>query len=425
MSKSILTGVVFVVFFCGVTGAICDDSIEVAISPDGPTVNNEITFTVSGMCSDSCVPHEMLIIRESRSIYIDVIWNYERDVMCAQVISDWRLSGTIDPLDAGEYVVMTRIRGVSEYSRSAVFVVSDSLWYWPPEHVRITPEGPTAEDRVGIVLGGEWLDTCVPTGISISRERNNIYVDLELEYDRGTGCGDAITQWKVDGSIGQLEPGSYTVYGRIGENPMVPATRYGVLSEFMVRSLGETTLYRFVPKESTVVQSGGIAGIRRVYDVRGGFGLRVNHKMGVARFVDVDAVLVPQDRLGTEDTPDVERQSLGDLFNMENLKSTSVSEEGIRFEGTLPNEPDAPIVIEVGYGNAGVRIVGAIRPGCCDRFMYDLEGFAVIVPDEIVCREPLHMDFNDDCRVDLGDFAIFARAWLSCNRIPESACFHR
>jgi hypothetical protein len=31
-------------------------------------------------------------------------------------------------------------------------------------------------------------------------------------------------------------------------------------------------------------------------------------------------------------------------------------------------------------------------------------------------------DLNDDCRVNMADFALVATQWLECNRIPEDSC---
>lgn len=39
------------------------------------------------------------------------------------------------------------------------------------------------------------------------------------------------------------------------------------------------------------------------------------------------------------------------------------------------------------------------------------------------CLDRPAMDFNKDCRVDSGDFAIFAQGWLDCNLEPSSACW--
>jgi hypothetical protein len=45
--------------------------------------------------------------------------------------------------------------------------------------------------------------------------------------------------------------------------------------------------------------------------------------------------------------------------------------------------------------------------------------------DEIniaLCTAPLAMDFNNDCKVDFADFAIFAQSWLVCNLDSAAAC---
>lgn len=42
---------------------------------------------------------------------------------------------------------------------------------------------------------------------------------------------------------------------------------------------------------------------------------------------------------------------------------------------------------------------------------------------EPVCPEYPDMDFNKDCKVDFGDFALFAPSWLECNFDPPEACW--
>ena len=39
-----------------------------------------------------------------------------------------------------------------------------------------------------------------------------------------------------------------------------------------------------------------------------------------------------------------------------------------------------------------------------------------------ICLEPIAYDLNDDCVVNLEDFALIAQEWLECNLIPASAC---
>jgi len=42
---------------------------------------------------------------------------------------------------------------------------------------------------------------------------------------------------------------------------------------------------------------------------------------------------------------------------------------------------------------------------------------------QVVCVKVLNGDLNNDCKVDLLDFAIMATYWLDCNLEPEEACF--
>lgn len=40
-----------------------------------------------------------------------------------------------------------------------------------------------------------------------------------------------------------------------------------------------------------------------------------------------------------------------------------------------------------------------------------------VTTDETICVSPVEYDFNNNCKVDLGDFAIFAQTWLNCNSV--------
>lgn len=42
---------------------------------------------------------------------------------------------------------------------------------------------------------------------------------------------------------------------------------------------------------------------------------------------------------------------------------------------------------------------------------------------QVVCAKPLEGDLNNDCKVDLLDFALFAAHWLDCNLEPKEARF--
>ena len=42
---------------------------------------------------------------------------------------------------------------------------------------------------------------------------------------------------------------------------------------------------------------------------------------------------------------------------------------------------------------------------------------------EPVCVDPPAMDFNDDCKVDFRDFAMFTQSWLECGLDPNETCW--
>ena len=45
--------------------------------------------------------------------------------------------------------------------------------------------------------------------------------------------------------------------------------------------------------------------------------------------------------------------------------------------------------------------------------------YLTAVPTDVVCLNAVELwyDFDDDCDVDLADFATFAATWLNCNRV--------
>lgn len=54
----------------------------------------------------------------------------------------------------------------------------------------------------------------------------------------------------------------------------------------------------------------------------------------------------------------------------------------------------------------------------------DPNAFVTIIDESApVCTAKPAMDFNDDCKVDFADFAIFCMSWLDCGLDPPSACW--
>ena len=88
-----------------------------------------------------------------------------------------------------------------------------------------------------------------------------------------------------------------------------------VICFFGLQANAETSIYVFVPGQSTVVQTGGFAGVHETYGIEGKFRLTVDFDAGIASFDMVDANL-------TEPTGFLYSQSLGEIFNMTALAGT-------------------------------------------------------------------------------------------------------
>ncbi len=86
-----------------------------------------------------------------------------------------------------------------------------------------------------------------------------------------------------------------------------------------------TSIYMFVPGQSTVIQTGSIAGVHETYGIEGKFRLTVDFDAGIASFDKVDANL-------TEPTGFLYSQSLGEIFNMTALAGTIVDDMTIQFD---------------------------------------------------------------------------------------------
>jgi hypothetical protein len=134
----------------------------------------------------------------------------------------------------------------------------------------------------------------------------------------------------------------------------------------------KTSIYVFDPNQSTVVQTGGIAGVHETYGIEGQFQLTVDYDAGIASFDQVDANL-------TEPSGFLYTQSLGVLFNMTELASTAISETEIEFEGKTAENTPSDILLRLTFTGDSVHLVGDITPPpwTADFFYYDLDAVAL------------------------------------------------
>ncbi|MBN1127000.1 MAG: hypothetical protein JXA82_18505 [Sedimentisphaerales bacterium] len=386
---------------------------EIQINPEEPTVSEEIAITLSGLWMDTCVPNFLTAQVDGNIILLRVALIYPEPVGCGDAITPWELSTSVGPLEAGRYLVYATLNGTRRILLSELTVRPEETQFWPPDVV-ITPENPNTEDPIEVGLSGIWRDSCVPAHAVVRIKDKAIYLELSNPFMRP--CLMVLTPWEMTIPLDPLPVGSYKLFASFeGFGPTL-------LTEFSVvpAPQPERRIYEFIPAESIVIQTGGFAGIERSYRVVGLFSLAIDWAAETAIFEQVDAWLHPLDTLQETESSFLSTHDLNEIFNLTGLESTKVSPDGIRFEGTA-NE-DTPVVIEATFTDRGIHLVGWATEPCCDRYTYFIDAFAVRL-NHPVCRPKLPMDFNNDCRVDLADFARFAEEWLACNLFPQSACW--
>jgi hypothetical protein len=132
--------------------------------------------------------------------------------------------------------------------------------------------------------------------------------------------------------------------------------------------IAEMQVYTFIVDQSSVLQTGGIAGIHRKYSVSGRFQLSVDFTGGAAWFDWVDATLSESQFLQTRD--------LGELFNMVDLLGQVVSPTQVEFNGVTADNIKAAIHIVAVLSSNSAHLTGEITPPCCDMFNYNLDAVA-------------------------------------------------
>jgi hypothetical protein len=133
----------------------------------------------------------------------------------------------------------------------------------------------------------------------------------------------------------------------------------------------EAGTYVFASDRSTVVQSGGFAGVNETHPVEGQFRLLVDFEAGNASFSQVSANLIGKSGF-------LPTQDLGVLFNMSALVGTFVGDSVIEFEGKTADGPKSDIVIRLTFAGDSVTLTGQTIPpaGSADFFVFNLDAVA-------------------------------------------------
>ena len=136
-----------------------------------------------------------------------------------------------------------------------------------------------------------------------------------------------------------------------------------------VAASAQTSTYVFVPEQSQVVQTGGIASVHWTYTIRGQFQLAVDPNAGSASFGRVDAN-------ATDDSPFKRTLDPDHVFNMTSLVGVVVGDTTIKFTGKAPDDSDVSITVTLQDNLA--HLVGQTTPppNSADFFIFSLDAVA-------------------------------------------------
>jgi len=147
-----------------------------------------------------------------------------------------------------------------------------------------------------------------------------------------------------------------------------------------------TTIYEFVPDQSTVVVYG--RGGPYTYPIEGQFQLTVDYDAGIASFDQVDATISEEihftDYFGEDD---VYTDNLDVIFHMTEMVSTGVNETEISFvfEKDIPGfSPFADVHITANFSDDSVQLTGYFYEPVYDGLYFQLNAVAVPEPATIL-----------------------------------------
>jgi rhodanese-related sulfurtransferase len=131
----------------------------------------------------------------------------------------------------------------------------------------------------------------------------------------------------------------------------------------------ETNTYIFLSDQSTLLQTGGIAGVNWNYSVRGHFRLAVDEDSGTGSFTLVDANAI-------DDSPFDRTLDPNEVFNMNSLLGMVLDETTISFTGIASDGSN--IDITATFQDNLVHLVGQTTPpaNSADFFIFNLDAVA-------------------------------------------------
>jgi len=202
---------------------------------------------------------------------------------------------------------------------------------------------------------------------------NKLDVHLKSQFGRlhsatGKWVNDTVTSPCIDAGDPNMpvffEPfpnGGRINMGAFGNTPEASKSQSGPVSA--------TSQYTFLADQSTVLQTGGIAGFHWVYRLEGEFRLTVDFDARTASLSDVKAV-------ATDDGPPSRTLDPNEVFNMTALAGTTGDNRSIEFVGKAADGSDIELTLTF-LGNLVHLVAETIPPaGSADMFVFSLDAWA-------------------------------------------------
>jgi hypothetical protein len=131
----------------------------------------------------------------------------------------------------------------------------------------------------------------------------------------------------------------------------------------------QTSRYVFSPDQSTIIQTGGIAGVHWTYRLKGQFVLSIDPNTGTASFSQVDANAI-------DDSPYRRTLDPNEVFAMTALAGTIVDDSTLSFKGEAANGVSVRITATLKNGSARLVAETTPPPGSADFFVYSMDATA-------------------------------------------------
>jgi hypothetical protein len=133
----------------------------------------------------------------------------------------------------------------------------------------------------------------------------------------------------------------------------------------------QTSTYTFDPNQSTVVKTGGFAGVHEIYSIQGRFRLNTDFDTGFAVFEKVNADLIDEKGF-------VYTENLGAIFNIAAILGILIDDTTFQFVGKTDDGTKSDVLLSVTISDDSVLLTGTITPpaNSADLFFYELDAVA-------------------------------------------------